>query len=215
VKSTYQAEQIAPTAHRQAMTRRYRWQAPLFDLTRWPVLRGRRWLVRHLRPAPRVLEVGCGTGHNLRALHRAAGPGAEVLGVECAAAMARRARRRCRPGIEVSESEFGPDSAGPIDAAVFSYSLSMIPDYEAALDQAWQDLGAGGQILVLDFVDSPLPPLRRAMRSMGVRLGEEQWSALRDRFTVRFEEERRALAGLWRYRLLVGERPPPQATQSR
>ena len=214
MKSTYQAEQIAPSAHRQAMTRRYRWQAPLFDLTRWPILRGRGWLARHLRPAQRLVEVGCGTGHNLRALHRAAGPGAHILGVECAASMARRARRERRPGIEVAELEFGPDSAGPVDAAVFSYSLSMIPDYQAALDRAWQDLRDGGQILVLDFVDSPLPSMRRLMNRMGVRLGEDQWAALRARFTVRFEEERRGLAGLWRYRLLVGERASG-TTQSR
>lgn len=189
------------------MTRRYRWQAPVFDLTRGPVLRGRRRLVTHLRPASRLVEVGCGTGHNLPALCRAAGPESRVTGIECAPSMARRARRRAGPGIEILELEYGEASAGPCDAAVFSYSLSMIPNYATALDRMLDDLVPGGQILVLDFSDSPLAPIRGLMRQMGVHLGETRWEAVRSRFVVTHEDERRAFGGLWRYRLLVGERP--------
>ncbi len=191
------------------MAQLYRWQAPLFDLTRWPVLLGRHRLARQLHPARRLVEVGCGTGHNLAPLHRAAGASSQVVGVECAPGMAQRARRRCRrvTAIEIRELEYGPQTVGPCDAAVFSYSLSMIPDYLSTLERIHADLLPGGQILVLDFVDSPPGPVQWAMRRMGVELGEDRWTALRQRFTVRHETSHRAFGGLWRYRLLVAERP--------
>lgn len=189
------------------MTRRYRWQAPVFNLTRWPILLGRRRLISHLQPTQRVVEIGCGTGHNLRPLQQAAGTASQVIGIECAATMAQRARRHARPGIEILELEFGEQSVGTVNAAVFSYALSMIPDYGTALDRIAEDLCPDGQILVLDFVDSPVPAVRRIMQGMGVHLGEDRWTALRSRFAVSLERDFKAFGGLWNYRMLIGRQP--------
>ena len=40
---------------------------------------------------------------------------------------------------------------GPADVVTFSYSLTMIPDWFAALDNAWSLLRPGGLIGVVDF----------------------------------------------------------------
>jgi S-adenosylmethionine-diacylgycerolhomoserine-N-methlytransferase len=41
----------------------------------------------------------------------------------------------------------------PFDACVFSYSLSMIPDWKKALNAASQCLSPGGRIHIVDFGD--------------------------------------------------------------
>ena len=41
----------------------------------------------------------------------------------------------------------------PFEACVFSYSLSMIPDWRKALSAASQSLSAAGRIHVVDFGD--------------------------------------------------------------
>lgn len=190
------------------MQRRYRRrQAALFDLTRWSVLFGRRQLTELLRPAARVIEVGCGTGHNLDHLRARAGPDSEVVGIECAPAMVRRARARAIPGVTVRELEYGPHPAGPCDAMVFAYSLSMIPDFDQVLDTALDDLRPGGQLLVLDFVDTPSRLVAWALRVGGVALGPARWDALRARFIVDDEIDSGAYFGLWRWRLLDARYP--------
>ena len=64
---------IDPAFDAAALTRYYRWHAPLYDATRWSFLFGRAALIRgialHRRPR-RILEVGCGTGANLLRLSR-------------------------------------------------------------------------------------------------------------------------------------------------
>ena len=39
----------------------------------------------------------------------------------------------------------------PVDLVTFSYSLTMIPDWFAAIDRAFNNLRPGGQIAVVDF----------------------------------------------------------------
>ena len=40
---------------------------------------------------------------------------------------------------------------GPADVVTFSYSLTMIPDWVRALEQAWALLKPGGTIGIVDF----------------------------------------------------------------
>jgi len=51
------------------------------------------WLVRRIRPAGRLLDVGCGTGEFLRAMRRRA-PDLELVGCDVAHGMIEEARRR-------------------------------------------------------------------------------------------------------------------------
>jgi SAM-dependent methyltransferase len=51
------------------------------------------WLVRRIRPAGRLLDVGCGTGEFLRAMRRRA-PDLELVGCDVARGMIEEARRR-------------------------------------------------------------------------------------------------------------------------
>jgi len=157
----------------------YRYQRHVYDLTRKYYLFGRDRLIAQMRPAPgsHIVEVGCGTARNLI---RMAGlyPETRLFGLDASAAMLETARARIgRAGLahriglaqgyaeHLSPAMFGLE--GPFDDVVFSYSLSMIPDWNQALIAASGALGPDGRIHIVDFADlGAWPrPLRAALRS--------------------------------------------------
>jgi S-adenosylmethionine-diacylgycerolhomoserine-N-methlytransferase len=151
--------------HAELMDRIYRHQRYIYDLTRKYYLFGRDRLIRDLRlkPGARVIEVGCGTARNLIKIARSY-PDAKLYGLDASAEMLHTAERAIeRAGLggriklvqayaeDLTPGLFG--EAAPFDAVVFSYSLSMIPDWKAALRAAGHALAPGGRIHVVDFGD--------------------------------------------------------------
>jgi S-adenosylmethionine-diacylgycerolhomoserine-N-methlytransferase len=102
-------------------------------------------------------------------------------------ATARRkiARARCEQRVtirfelaEALEWREAEDGTHP-EVILFSYSLSMIPEWKRALARAYELLPAGGRLIVLDFWDQHTYP--------GVlRLAIQKWLAL---FSVKFKPE--------------------------
>lgn len=94
-----------------------------------------------LRPGDRVLDVGCGTGLSLRLLRDAVGSIGEVVGVDASAAMLARASRLIDAQGWTNVTVLRGDASllsGVVargrcfDACLFAYSLSVVPDWEAA-----------------------------------------------------------------------------------
>jgi len=187
----------------------YRLHAAVYDWTRPLILFGRREAVRALRarPGERALDVGCGTGWSLPRLHAS---GARVVGIEPSAPMRRRALARLERlslagVVDIDPRPYGShaDHEGLADAVLFSYSLSMIPPFEAVLDRARKDLRPGGRIAVVDFLDAR-GPVGFGLRRSHVFLGAERLCALR-RLFPRHHEAIRSV-GLWSWFLFEGER---------
>src|SRR4051812_29192202 len=87
----------APGPHDPGIEGYYRLHAQIYDATRWSFLFGRNAILTRARgaqPRPtRILEVGCGTGRNLRQLARLF-PRAQLTGVDLSAAMLAIAQRQ-------------------------------------------------------------------------------------------------------------------------
>jgi S-adenosylmethionine-diacylgycerolhomoserine-N-methlytransferase len=145
------------------MDRIYRHQRHIYDLTRKFYLLGRDRLIRALDAGPgmAILEVGCGTGRNLIAAARAH-PDAHVYGFDISGAMLATARSAvARAGlsrrITIAQADavrFDPRSLfgrAAFDRIFFSYTLSMIPPWQAALAHAARMLADDGRLLVVDF----------------------------------------------------------------
>lgn len=150
----------------QKMDRMYRWTRHVYDLTRRYYLLGRDRLLDRIanQPAGHVLEVGCGTARNLRVLHDKA-PHHTLYGLDASLAMldtARDALSRAgclkattlRHGLAeelYSSAQFGVDRR--FDVIFFSYVLSMIPSWPAALGQSLSHLAPDGRLYIVDFWD--------------------------------------------------------------
>jgi len=143
----------------------YRYQRYIYDFTRKYYLFGRDRLIRDLRPKAdaRVIEVGCGTARNLIKMARTY-PTIRLYGLDASAEMLLTARKAIEHAglndriklVQAYAEDLSPTLFGesaPFDEIVFSYSLSMIPDWKQALRSSQAALSKGGRIWVVDFGD--------------------------------------------------------------
>lgn len=164
-------------AHAHLMDRVYRYQRHFYDLTRRYYLLGRDRLIAELDAAPgsTVLEVGCGTGRNLVRAARLY-PDAALHGMDISHEMLVTARRAAaRHGAELrfaqgDATRFNPYAAfgiGRFDRIYMSYTLSMIPDWQATLAQGICNLAPGGSLHIVDFGEQERLPrwFRSALRA--------------------------------------------------
>ncbi len=176
------------------MDRIYAVQRHFYDATRRYYLLGRDRLIEGL-PVPAggsVLELGCGTGRNLAALRRLR-PDITLCGLDVSAQMLETAAcklQKCDVAlIRCKAEELDPCAhfaqEQGFDAAIFSYALSMIPEWQPALEAGFAALKPGGTLAVVDFwgqggLPSWLEGLhRRWLRLFGVRVRPELLASLR------------------------------------
>lgn len=141
----------------------YRRQRHIYDVTREYYLLGRNHLIVALNvpPGGAALEIGCGTGRNLiKAAQRY--PHTHFYGLDISVAMLETARAAVdRAGLSEritlacgDATAFDPIACfgrAHFDRIYFSYTLSMIPDWRAALRHAASIIGANGHLHVVDF----------------------------------------------------------------
>ncbi len=159
------------------MDRIYGRQRHIYDLTRKYFLLGRDVLIAELQPPAggSVIEIGCGTGRNLIAAAHAY-PDATFFGLDVSSAMLATARANIRHAGLETRIALALGNAAHFDAftlfgrvafdrAFFSYSLSMIPPWRDALEQAFAMVEpSGGRLLIVDFGEQQrLPALFRSV----------------------------------------------------
>jgi S-adenosylmethionine-diacylgycerolhomoserine-N-methlytransferase len=149
--------------HAELMDGVYRGQRHIYDLTRKYYLLGRDRLIDELTPpvGGHVLEIGCGTGRNLIAAARC-WPGAHFHGIDISEEMLKSARTAiARAGLTRRVTVARGDATGFDPNALFrvnsfdrifqSYTLSMIPDWQAAIREAVDHLSTYGSLHIVDF----------------------------------------------------------------
>lgn len=152
--------------HSALMDQIYSWQTGIYDLTRRYFLFGRNELLDIMRCSAddRVLELGCGTGRNLRMLAQR-NPDLTLYGLDCSQVMLDTARAKFeadgiakRVGLAnaLGEAFHYQDSFAldrPFTKIFFSYSLTMIPTWRETLENALRNLTEDGEIWIVDFYD--------------------------------------------------------------
>lgn len=140
----------------------YRRQRYIYDFTRKYYLFGRDSLIAELdlRPGQSLVEIGCGTARNLILIARRY-PQTRLFGLDASHEMLKTARAAVkRAGFEDRialahgyAEALTPATFGEVklfNHAVFSYSLSMIPQWKQALASA---IAAAARIHAVDFAD--------------------------------------------------------------
>jgi S-adenosylmethionine-diacylgycerolhomoserine-N-methlytransferase len=158
-------------AHRAFLNKYYRHVRHVYDLTRKFFLFGRDRALAELLASPwtELVEIGSGTGRNLRWLARRR-PAAKLTGIDAADEMLQHARRvaptlRFALGYAESCDIVALHGQRP-QRILFAYSLSMMPQPSAALANAAAALAPDGEIWVVDFADAAQwwSPARRLLQ---------------------------------------------------
>lgn len=154
--------------HAARMESFYAGQAEDYDRFRRRLLPGRRELWEAIAaPTGGIwVDMGGGTGGNLEYLGPRISDLAKIYLVDLSASMLAVARERIyRHGwqnvetVEADAAGYRPPE-GAADVVTFSYSLTMIPDWSAAVENALAILSPGGQIGVVDFYVARRDPPR-------------------------------------------------------
>jgi S-adenosylmethionine-diacylgycerolhomoserine-N-methlytransferase len=165
--------------HGLAMDRMYRWQRHIYDASRRYYLLGRNEMLNGIgaKPGQSILEIGCGTGRNL-ALAAKLYPAARLFGVDISNEMLKTAKANLSSAgvlgqVQLAQGDATNFEAEPrfkarvFDHIYFSYTLSMVPQWQEAIAHALTMLSDTGQLHVVDFgqCESWPLPLKRLMFS--------------------------------------------------
>ena len=181
---------------------RYTHSAPWYDaLSAEPIYGvGRKHAIpaMHLQEGSRVLDVGCGTGLNFPLLLEAVGESGQIVGVdrspEMLAVALRKTVRRPPDNIVLVEADAeqlsrlavsrSDGSALLFDAVLFTYSLSLMGDWEGAWHRASSLARPGGRAAIVDM-EPPhgwarflTPVARLACRVGGADINARPWTVL-------------------------------------
>lgn len=150
---------IRGDSHQERLESFYSGQAEAYDDFRKRLLQGRQELWDSL-PAPEGavwVDMGGGTGSNLDYFGARLAELQKVYVVDLSPSLLKVAQQRIADHgwtnvetVEADATRWQPP-AGQADVVTFSYSLTMIPDWFAAIDNAWRMLKPGGLIGVVDF----------------------------------------------------------------
>ena len=159
-----------------------------------------------LAPAPgqQVLDIGCGTGLNFPLLQERVGTSGTIVGIDRSAEMLRQARRRARahgwenvillqadmvrldPGAIAARIEASGGVAAS-DAALATYSLSLMGDWEQAWTNMTGLLATHARVGVVDMQDPVgwarwMTPLARLACALGGSdITAAPWRAVEER----------------------------------
>lgn len=145
---------------KQFVRRRYNKLAPIYIAFEYvfllpPGIRTRTIKTLELEAGDRVLEVGCGTGRNLRRLIDAVGVSGHIYGVDSSEGMLARAkalsaRHEWRNVTLLHEDAAEYSLPEPVDGAFFSLSYATMPHRQRVLQHAWNQLKPGGRLVIMD-----------------------------------------------------------------
>lgn len=138
----------------------YRRTAKFYDRAVWMyritgVTRHRKLAVTALalRPGDTVVDLGCGTGLNLPLLREAVGSTGRVVGVDLTDAMLSRARARVErqrwTNVELVEADLTEYLfPSEMDAALATFALEMVPEYDSVVRRVAEKLSPGGRLAI-------------------------------------------------------------------
>lgn len=211
---------IRGATHEQRLESFYRRQAEDYDTFRQRLLHGRCEMIASLPTAAGGVwcDMGAGTGENLECAGSHLSDLSRVYLVDLCPSLLRVAGQRVEahgwPHVEVinADAESFQPAESAVDLVTFSYSLSMMPDWIAALENAWHMLRPGGHIGIVDFyVSRKFPAGAQVRHNWFTRTFWPTWFALDNvylrpdllpfltrRFgTVRLDERRGTVPFLW------------------
>jgi SAM-dependent methyltransferase len=183
------------------LQRRYRFLAPIYESTLGERLlyeRARRRAVDMLGlvAGATVVDVACGTGLNFPLIQERIGPSGTLIGVDMARRMLKRADERVQkagwPNVKLVQLDamsltcerlerMGALPLGtPVDAAVCTLGMSVIPEWERAWEAMVALVRPGGAVALMDgsppIKETATTRLTRPLVWLGCRFFAADWT---------------------------------------
>lgn len=144
-----------------------------------------------LPAAPRILEIGCGTGFLTDALV-AQRPDARLLITDISPRMVERCRRRISESADrrfaVLDGEYGTPDDGPFDLVCSSLAMQWFDDQAAAIPRILSWLAPGGHCIFATLGAESFAEWRAAHRAEGIAPGTPEFPS-RQEFTAMLPAE--------------------------
>lgn len=150
---------IKGDSHEDRLESFYKGQAEGYDSYRKKLLHGRQEMFQSLpvNEGDVWVDLGAGTGENAEHLSDKLSQFSKVYQVDLCQPLLDVGHKRVEAHgwtnvepVHADATKFQP-AEGQVDLVTFSYSLTMIPDWFAAIDHAYSLLKPGGHIGVVDF----------------------------------------------------------------
>ena len=165
---------IKGDTHEKRLESFYSGQAEHYDAFRKKLLHGRETMFGSLpvKEGDTWIDLGAGTGENAEHLKERLSLFNKVYQVDLCEPLLEVGNKRIEHnGWKNVEAVHGDattwvpeEGAGQVDLVTFSYSMTMIPDWFAAVDHAWKLLKPGGTLGVVDFYVSRKYPAEGHVR---------------------------------------------------
>lgn len=144
----------------QFVHRRYNKLAPFYTVFEYvfllpPGIRARAVRTIDLKSGNSVLEIGCGSGRNLKHLVNAVGPNGRVYGADISEGMLAQAKALCERNGWRNVNLLHGDAVAlslpeKVDGALFSLSYATMIQRREILLHAWDQLKPGGRLVIMD-----------------------------------------------------------------
>jgi malonyl-CoA O-methyltransferase len=157
-----------------------------------------------LGPAPRILEIGCGTGF-LAAAVEGQIAGADWLMTDISPAMVERSRRRFgaspsyRFAVVDGEQPAFEQPEAPFDLVCANFAVHWFEDLEQGLSRLFRLLRPGGHLLFSTLADGTFGEWRGAHEALGFAAGTPPYPASEALIAMRLDR----VEGNWEYDRLV------------
>jgi len=138
----------------------YEWLTPIYLLGNEAKLRQKTIQALILQPSQSVLDLACGTGRNFPLILDLIGPHGKLIGVDYTPEMLVRARKKVSHHQRSNVQLIRGDATNlqleeQFDAVLCTLAMSVIPNYERALERMLDHLKPGGWISISDAQLSP------------------------------------------------------------
>jgi S-adenosylmethionine-diacylgycerolhomoserine-N-methlytransferase len=187
----------------------YQWHAPIYDLSRWTFLGGRKALIDKICSSKAsmvsnsaFLEIGSGTAWLLKKGAEEQ-PNRTWIGIDLSTEMMQIAKQRTRylSNVElISGSVLDYLPKQPFELIYASYAISMMkPILEKLIPQLQKLLSEIGDLWILDFYQSPSSLFRKWMGVNHVCFFDDLQTTFSPYFTIELVEKVPMYFGLWTY----------------
>ncbi|MBI4918379.1 class I SAM-dependent methyltransferase [archaeon] len=145
----------------------YSFHSKFYDITRPFFVWNRKKAIGklELKEGSKILVVGCGTGYGFDRILEKIGKTGKIIGVDYSKDMLENARQKFGniDNVELIQADAAKYKPEQVDAVFYSYSITMIPEWQKSLRNSWEALKKGGALVIVDFSEIQVPLLKHIL----------------------------------------------------